>query len=64
MLRWLLIILLALIVFNGLSHWLRRIGLGRLPGDLHFTLGGREWHLPIASAVLLSFIAMLIGKFV
>lgn len=64
MLRWLLIILLALVVFNGLSHWLSKIGLGRLPGDFHFKLGGREWHLPLASAVLLSFIAMAIGKFV
>jgi hypothetical protein len=62
MLRWLLVILLALIVFNGLSHWLHKIGLGRLPGDLHFKLGGRDWHLPIATAVLLSFIAMAIGK--
>ncbi|WP_019561351.1 MULTISPECIES: DUF2905 family protein [Caldimonas] len=64
MLRWLLIILLALIVFNGLSAWLHRIGLGRLPGDFHFKLGGRQWDLPLTSAVLLSLLAALIGKFV
>ncbi|MFN3416113.1 MAG: DUF2905 domain-containing protein [Caldimonas sp.] len=64
MLRWLLVIVVTLIVFNGVSHWLHRIGLGRLPGDFRFRLGGRHWHLPLASAVLLSFLAMLIGKFV
>lgn len=62
MLRWLFVIFLALLIFNGLSGWLEKIALGRLPGDFHFRIGGREWHLPIASAVLLSFIAMLIGK--
>jgi hypothetical protein len=29
--RWLLVFLLAFLVFNGLRHWLTRIGLGRLP---------------------------------
>ena len=64
MLRWLLVVVLALVVFNGLRPWLEKIGLGRLPGDFHFRLGGRDWHLPIASAVLLSFIAMLIGELI
>ncbi len=62
MLRWLFVIFLSLLIFNGLSTWLEKLGLGRLPGDFHFKIGGRQWHLPIASAVLLSFVAMLIGK--
>jgi hypothetical protein len=62
MLRWLFVIFLSLLIFNGLSSWLEKIGLGRLPGDFRFKLWGRQWHLPIASAVLLSFVAMLIGK--
>ena len=40
---------------------LRRLGLGRLPGDFHFRAFGREWFLPFASTVLLSFVASLIG---
>jgi hypothetical protein len=36
--RWLLVFLLAFLVFNGLQGWLRRIGLGRLPGDFSFRL--------------------------
>ncbi|MDQ2778036.1 MAG: DUF2905 domain-containing protein [Pseudomonadota bacterium] len=59
--RWLLIFLIACLVFNGLAGWLRRIGLGRLPGDFSFRLGGREWFVPLASSLVLSFLAMLIG---
>lgn len=61
MLRWLIVVVLALIVLNGLRPWLERMGFGRLPGDLRFRWRGREWSLPIASTVLLSFIAMGIG---
>ncbi|MBA3589987.1 MAG: DUF2905 domain-containing protein [Methylibium sp.] len=61
MLRWLIVVVLALIVLNGLRPWLERIGFGRLPGDFRFRWRGREWSLPIASTVLLSFIAMAIG---
>ncbi len=61
MLRWLLVVVAALVVFNLLRPWLDRVGLGRLPGDLQFRLGGRIWSLPIASTLVLSLIAMLIG---
>ncbi len=59
--RWLIVFLLACLVFNGLQGWLRRIGLGRLPGDFSFRLGGREWYVPLASSLLLSLVAMGIG---
>lgn len=62
--RWLLVFLLAFIVFQGLAAWLQRIGLGRLPGDLRFRWRGREWHLPIASSLLLSLIAMGIAALI
>jgi len=61
--RWLLVFLLAFVAFQGLAEWLRRIGLGRLPGDFTFRWRGRDIHLPIASSLLLSLIAMAIGKF-
>lgn len=54
MLRWIIVIFLALLLIEGLMPWLRRLGLGRLPGDLHFRLFGREWSVPLASTVLLS----------
>ncbi|MDP2007529.1 MAG: DUF2905 domain-containing protein [Rubrivivax sp.] len=63
MMRWLIVFLLACLVFNGLQGWMRKIGLGKLPGDFSFRLRGREWHVPFASSVVLSVIAMLIGAF-
>jgi hypothetical protein len=62
--RWLLVFALALIVFNALGGWLRRIGLGRLPGDFSFRWRGREVFVPLASSVLLSLIAAGIGLLV
>ena len=62
--RWLLVFLLAFLVFNGLSAWLRKIGLGKLPGDFSFRLGGRDWYVPLASSLLLSLLAMLIGQLI
>ena len=62
MIRWLIVVFLALIVFSSLQRWLEKLGLGRLPGDFRFRLFGREWFIPLASAVLISFIGMLIGK--
>ena len=62
--RWLIVFLLAFLVFNGLAAWLRRIGLGKLPGDFSFRLGGRDWYVPLASSLVLSLLAMLIGQFV
>ena len=59
--RWLIVFLLACLVFNGLQRWLRRIGLGKLPGDFSFMLRGREWFVPLTSSVVLSVLAMLIG---
>jgi Protein of unknown function (DUF2905) len=31
--RWLIVFVLAFLIFSGLRGWLERIGLGRLPGD-------------------------------
>lgn len=62
MLRWLIVVVITLVIFNGLQPWLRKLGLGRLPGDLHFKLGKREFDLPIATTVLLSVVAMLLAK--
>jgi hypothetical protein len=63
MIRWLFVIFLALVIFSGLRPWLEKIGLGRLPGDFRFRLGGRDWFIPLTSSVLLSLVAMLIAKF-
>ena len=60
--RWLVVIFVALALFGALRPWLEKLGLGRLPGDFRFRLAGREWFIPFDSSVLLSFLAMLLGK--
>ena len=62
MIRWLIVIFIALLLFNGLGPWLHKIGLGKLPGDFRFRLFGREFFVPLASSVLLSLMAMLVAK--
>ena len=62
--RWLIVFLLAFLLFNGLRSWLQRIGLGRLPGDFTFRLFGRELYVPLGSSLVLSLLAMVIGYFV
>ncbi|MDM0115106.1 DUF2905 domain-containing protein [Variovorax sp. J22R133] len=64
MIRWLLVVILALLLFNGLAAWLRRFGFGRLPGDFVFRAFGREWHLPLGSTIVLSMIAAAIARWI
>ena len=59
--RWLIVFVLAFVLFNGLAAWLRKFGLGRLPGDFSLRWRGREFLVPLASSVLLSLIAMAIS---
>lgn len=62
MIRWLLVMFLALILFSGLRPWLEKLGLGKLPGDFRFRLFGREWFVPFASSVVLSLLAVGLMK--
>ncbi len=54
MLRWMFVFLIALIVFQGAARWLRKLGLGRLPGDFRMRIGSRELQVPLASSLVLS----------
>jgi hypothetical protein len=63
MLRWVIVTFLALLLISWVRPWLDKMGLGKLPGDFHFKLFGREWFIPLTSTLLLSFIITLIAKF-
>jgi hypothetical protein len=63
MIRWLIVVLLALIVLNGVTPWLQKLGFGHLPGDVRFKIFGREIFLPFATTVILSLVAAGISKF-
>lgn len=64
MVRWFLVIFIAVIVFSAALPWLEKFGIGRLPGDLRFRLFGRTIFLPFASTVLLSLIVFLIARLI
>ena len=62
MIRWVIVVFLALVLINAVTPWLKKLGLGRLPGDFHFRLFGREWFIPLTTTLLLSAAASLIAK--
>jgi hypothetical protein len=64
MFRWLLIIFVALFLLASLLPALERLGLGKLPGDLRFSIFGLKIFLPFASTVLLTAFLFLIARFI
>jgi hypothetical protein len=62
MIRWFVVVFLALMLINALTPWLQKVGFGRLPGDLRFRWLGREWFLPVTSTIVLSFLVSLVAK--
>ena len=59
-LKWLVVIVLMVLVIGLFRPGLTRLRFGHLPGDLHFRLFGRAFHLPFASTILLSLAAWAI----
>jgi hypothetical protein len=64
MLRWFIVIFLALLLINALRPWLQKLGFGRLPGDFSFRLFGRDWFIPLASTIVLSLLASFVSKLI
>ena len=64
MIRWFIVIFLALMCISWFSPLLQKLGFGKLPGDFRFRLFGRNWFVPVTTTILLSFMASLIAKFV
>ena len=54
MLKWFIVFTLAISLIGWVNPLLRKIGLGRLPGDIRFVRNGREYDFPFASSLLLS----------
>jgi hypothetical protein len=59
-LKWLLTLVIALMVMGIATPWLRRMGLGRMPGDISVERNGRQYSFPIGSTIMLSLLAGLI----
>ena len=62
--KWLISTAVALVLFSGAMPWLRKLGIGRLPGDFSFRLFGREWSIPLMSTIVLSITAALIARLI
>lgn len=62
MFRWLLVVFLALLLIQGLTPWLHKLGFGRLPGDLRFKLFGRECFIPLTTTIILSLVCAGIAR--
>ena len=60
--RWIVVIFVLLLVLLTFIPTLRKWGLGRLPGDIHFRFLGKEIEIPLMSTILLAAIAMVVGK--
>ena len=62
MLKWVLMLIVALIVLTVLAPWLAKYGLGRLPGDLTVRYKGKLYYLPFTSTILLSLALTLLTQ--
>ena len=62
MIRWMIVIFLALMLISWFTPLLNKLGFGRLPGDFRFRLFGLEWFIPLTTTLLLSAAASLIAK--
>lgn len=64
MIRWIVVIFLALVFISWFTPLLHKLGFGKLPGDLRFQLFGREWFIPLTTTIVLSFVAAGIAKLI
>ncbi len=65
MIRWVAVIFVGLVIFSALFPTeFRKVGVGRLPGDVRFKLFGLTLCLPFGSTILWSAAAFLIAEIV
>lgn len=56
-----LIVLGAVLIAVGLAWpWLQKLGLGRLPGDLHIERDGFSFYFPITTSIIVSLVLSLV----
>jgi hypothetical protein len=62
MIRWLLTTFIAVAILSGSWPWLRKIGIGRMPGDVTLRIAGREYPFPFMSTLVLSIVLSLLAR--
>jgi hypothetical protein len=62
MLKWVVVIVVAVVVLSFFGPQFSRMGLGRLPGDITVRYRGRVVYLPITTTVLISLALTALGR--
>ncbi len=62
MIRWVLVVFLVLLLIQGVTPWLSKLGFGRLPGDFRFKIFGKPFFIPITTTLILSMVCALIAR--
>jgi len=62
MLKWILVIAVAVVVLSLFAPQFSRLGLGRLPGDITVRFRGRLVYLPITTTILISAALTALGR--
>ena len=61
--RWGLVFFVVFFILLSAMPQLKKLGLGRLPGDISFRMLGRQVELPLMSTLLLALLGLLIVRF-
>ena len=54
--RYLIFLGVAILVVGLAWPWLEKLGLGRLPGDIHVERGNSSFHFPITTSIVVSLV--------
>ena len=60
MARWLIIVGIVLVAIGLAWPWLGKLGLGRLPGDIHIVREGYSFYFPITTGLIVSVVVSVI----
>ncbi|AJY13641.1 DUF2905 domain-containing protein [Burkholderia dolosa] len=64
MLRWLMASFVAVMILTRCWPWLDKLGIGRMPGDVTLTFGGRRYPFPFMSTLVLTMLVSMIARLV
>jgi hypothetical protein len=58
--RWLILFGILLVILGIAWPWIARLGLGRLPGDLHIEREGFSFYFPLTTSLIVSILLSLL----
>ena len=58
--RFLIVLGVVLIVAGVLWPWLRKLGFGRLPGDIRYERDGFSFYVPLTTGLIISVVITLV----